>query len=240
MKSKSLLLAVLLGGVFLIAATGHAQPNLPDLIVNRVTYQHAAKEFSIDVSSSPDSAAAGIRLNVEFALKVNGITQTRNVVIPPSGHSSFAMDAAPFQLQPGTHLSVAVIDPQNLIREKDLSNNTLKSTFVVPSTIPDLFITSLSFAPGIKDDHIIATIHNSGAPSNTPPFVVGLWIEGEFSEETVSFPAGATVTHAHFSLASLNVTRGQTHAVTAFADLYDSVFETDEENNKLFQSLFIP
>jgi len=111
---------------------------------------------------------------------------------------------------------------------------------ITPPPLPDVIVTSLSYAKGI----FTSTVKNQGAAATPPGMVVGVRFEvnGMYRTWTgASGPlaAGASVTKSRGDVIRAGIPAG-THTITAFVDETDRFEESNETNNRLSKTITVP
>jgi subtilase family serine protease len=142
----------------------------------------------------------------------------------------------------GSYTFYCLVDPANIIRESNETNNIGSSTLFVGTptyqSSPDLAITDISILPETLTDStpasITLTICNLGG---TPAENVELRIvnDGLEIKETISLSAYSSFI---FSYSNLYLLSG-THTIYATIDPEDMIIETDETNNQIQDTIFV-
>lgn len=132
--------------------------------------------------------------------------------------------------QSGQHALKAVVDETNGIKEGDETNNELASTF---STLPpDLIVESISWAPAnpSKEDVVSfnATIKNQGI-GRADTSHLAYFVDGEYQSSIMVSPLEAdTSANVTFTYKAIS----EAHEIKAIIDYYETVMESDENNNE--------
>src|SRR5213078_2343655 len=172
-------------------------PALPDVIVTSLSY--AGGVFTSAVKNQGTAATpAGIAIGVAYS--VDGVYRTWGGVTGPlaAGASvTIGTNGGPYTIPNGSHTIMAFVDDENRFAESDETNNKLSRliTAAAPDTLPDVIVTSLSYASGI----FTSTVKNQGTAATPAGTDIGVAYSVDGVYRTwggVSGPlaAGASVT----------------------------------------------
>src|SRR5437764_9790073 len=135
---------------------------------------------------------------------------------------------------------MAFVDDENRFAESDETNNKLSRliTVAAPDTLPDVIVTSLSYASGT----FTSTVKNRGTAATPAGTDTGVAysVDGVYRTwggVTGPLAAGASVTIG--TNGGPYTIPGGTHTITAFADDVNRFAESDETNNKLSQPITV-
>lgn len=206
---------------------------LPDLLVKSITWTptqptiNSRMTFTITVENAGKVVANGcsVDLYIGYGYKVNRLLGT----IPAEGTAiasiEYITSTVPVSIR-------AIVDPNNLIKESDETNNE-KTASLTPVELveADFYITNLTSTPqnpAVGDEiTITAKIKNncnfSVASSHIAYYVDGVLI---YTSTVNKMSPKATV----YSSITWTATPG-THTIKAVADYNDYYMETDESNN---------
>jgi len=145
-------------------------------------------------------------------------------------------------LSSGTHSISAVIDPRNIIPEKNETNNTLSTLLFVSEAVvspPDLMIISLSssnLTPVRGEDILIsARIKNRGEGTATNVLVCFLSNGRQIGDDFIF----GSLTKNQETVAEIRVSFDTgTHNITVAVDPYNTISEQDEANNYATITIF--
>ncbi|MDD5323186.1 MAG: CARDB domain-containing protein [Methylococcales bacterium] len=214
--------------------------SLPDVIVTSVSYANGIFTSTVKnqgISATPAGTIIGIGYSVDGVWKtwgsVNGpLAAGASVTIGTSG--------APFTIPTGTHTINAYVDDINRFAESDETNNQITQSITIGSTtsLPDVFITSISYANGI----FTSTVKNQGTAATPASTIIGVGysVDGVWKTwGSVGGPlaAGASVTIGTGG-APFTIPTG-THTINAYVDDINRFAESTETNNQLNQSITV-
>jgi glucan endo-1,3-alpha-glucosidase len=153
----------------------------------------------------------------------------------------------------GNHTVEAFVDDVNRIAESNESNNKLSQSFVVAqSGTPDLIVTNVSWTPANplpgQSVTFSATVKNQGPVATPAGTIIGVLFSVDnagtvWSSTYSSLAAGASMNLTANGSASGVITWPATpgnHTIEAFADDVNRIAESNESNNKLGKSMFVP
>lgn len=220
--------------------------SIPDLAIS-----------SEDISFSPQVPIEGESVLITATIHNQGGTSVENVkvvishlslvigeeVIPsiPAGGEEMAFFT--WTAEAGTNEFEIVVDPENLIKERDEENNSVYF-FLTTGTRPDLTLSSEDITfdppnPQVGDPELIisANIYNKGE-SEANDFVVELTINGQPPiEENITTLLGGQVTDVQVKM--LGPLPEGTYDIEVVVDPDDRITESDETNNTASNSITI-
>jgi len=216
-------------------------PALPDVIVTSLSY--ASGIFTSTVKNQGGAATpAGIAIGVAYS--VDGVYRTWGGVTGPlaAGASvTIGTNGGPYTIPNGSHTIMAFVDDENRFAESDETNNKLSRliTVAAPDTLPDVIVTSLSYASGT----FTSTVKNRGTAATPAGTDIGVAysVDGVYRTwggVTGPLAAGASVTIG--TNGGPYTIPGGTHTITAFVDDENRFAESDESNNQLSRPITIP
>ncbi|MGZ3804856.1 MAG: CARDB domain-containing protein, partial [Pseudobdellovibrionaceae bacterium] len=138
----------------------------------------------------------------------------------------------------GSHTIGAFVDDSNRFAESNKNNNTLTQSITVNS-LPDVIVTSVSYSNGI----FTSVVKNQGAGATPSGVVIGVgyFVDGVYRTWGVvngPLAAGASVTIQTNGGAYL-IPSGS-HTIGAFVDDSQRFTESNENNNKLSRTIWVP
>ncbi|MDD5463322.1 MAG: CARDB domain-containing protein, partial [Methylococcales bacterium] len=213
--------------------------SLPDVIVTSVSYANGI--FTSTVKNQGTVATpAGVAIGVAYS--VDGAQHTWGAVNGPlaAGASvTIGSDGGPYTIPNGTHTITAYADDVNRFAESNETNNQLSQSITVGASLPDVIVTSVSYANGI----FTSTVKNQGTVATPTGVVIGVAYSVDGVQHTwgaVNGPlaAGASVTIGSDG-GAYTIPNG-THTITAYADDVNRFAESNETNNQLSHSITVP
>jgi len=214
---------------------------LPDVIVTSLSY--ASGIFTSTVKNQ-GTAAIPAGTDIGVAYFVDGVYRTWGGVSGPlaAGASvTIGTNGGPYTIRNGTHTITAFVDDENRFAESDETNNKLSQLITVgaPNALPDVIVTSLSYASGI----FTSTVKNQGTAATPAGTDIGVAYSVDGVYRTWGGVSGPLAAGASVTIGSnggpYTIPRG-THTITAFVDDVNRFAESDETNNKLSQPITIP
>jgi hypothetical protein len=213
---------------------------LPDVIVTSISYANGIFTSTVKnqgVAATPAGAVVGV------GYFVDGVQRTWGAVSGPlaAGASvTIGTGGAPYTIPTGTHTINAYADDINRFAESDETNNQLTQSITVgsPPPLPDVIVTSVSYANGI----FTSTVKNQGTAATPTGTIIGVGysVDGVWKTwGSVNGPlaAGASVTIGTGG-APYTIPTG-THTINAYADDVNRFKESNETNNQFSQSITV-
>ena len=212
-----------------------------DLTVTGLTYVPAEiiDGDIVTLVATVQNAGTGRTLdNFYVRFDIDGVTVGhRRVVDGLEAGESIELTQA-WQASSGTHTATAVVDEYDDILESDETNNELSQS-LPDIAFPDLLLSGITYSP-LNDinngDEItfIATVQNGGSGSTSREFHVLFKVDDAYigQQKLNGLSAGASVN------VTLTWTAEKgTHTITAIADRFNTVAESNEDNNELSMTL---
>src|SRR5947207_4143440 len=214
-------------------------PALPDAIVTSLSY--ASGVFTSTVKNQGTAATpAGVDIGVAYS--VDGVFRTwGGVSVPLAARASdtIGTNGGSYIIPNGAHTITAFVDDENRFAESDETNNQLSQPITVGAALPDVIVTSLSYAGGI----FTSTVKNQGTAATPAGVDIGVaysvdGVYGTWGSVSGPLAAGASVTIG--TNGGPYIILNGTHTITAYVDDVNRFAESDETNNQLSQPITVP
>ena len=213
-----------------------------DLTVTSLTYTPAeiADGDAVSLTARVQNVGTGRTLS-DFYVRfdIDGVAVGHRRVVGGLGIGQSLELSQVWQASSGNHTATATVDEYNDIIESDETNNAL-SQALPDIPFPDLVTSNITYSPPGDINHgdeitFVATIGNSGAGGTSREFHVLFEVDGAYigQNKVTGLAAGASANISQVWIAA----RG-THTVTAIVDRFNTVAESNEDNNRL--SLILP
>lgn len=217
--------------------------SLPDLTISSITTDKAAYEAGDTVTVTVTASNIGDRTvsSAIVKLDISGVgaqSKTVSSLVAGGGNRTVTFTfTAPTSLTSQTVTLTATIDPDNVIRESNESNNTRTATLGVKALRPDITITdttSTDWYAG-KEVTVSATVRNLTAQP-VPSVQIRMVIGDMIMTEMICVP-GSGSNLAVFRFTVPNTTGNYTVQFTADPD--NKINEVNENNNKLSKDISV-
>ncbi|MBI4283375.1 MAG: PD40 domain-containing protein [Chloroflexi bacterium] len=212
-----------------------------DLTVSSLTHTpvEMADGDTVSFTATVSNAGTGRTLS-DFYVRfdIDGIAVGHRRVVGGLGVGQSLELTQVWQASSGNHTATATVDEYNDIVESNETNNALSQTLpYIP--FPDLVTSNITYSPlgNINQGDEItftATVKNSGAGGTSREFHILFEIDGAYigQQKLSGLVAGASVNVSQVWTAEMG-----THTVTAIADRFNTVAESNENNNRLSLAL---
>ncbi|CAA9891409.1 putative Galactose oxidase [Candidatus Methylobacter favarea] len=213
-------------------------PIFPDVIISSLSY--ANNIFTSTVKNQGTAATpAGTIIGVGYL--VDDVWRTCGVVDGPlaAGSSVTISTSCPaYTIPSGTHTISAYVDDINRFAESDESNNQFSQSITVGPDLPDVIVTSVSYANNI----FTSTVKNQGTAATPAGTIIGVGYLVDDVWRTCGvvdgpLAAGSSVTIST-SCPAYTIPSG-THTISAYVDDINRFAESDESNNQFSQSITV-
>ncbi|MGZ3770460.1 MAG: CARDB domain-containing protein, partial [Bdellovibrio sp.] len=234
--------------VFLLVSlliTTAAKASAPDVVVTSVSYSADTGLFTSVVKNQGDAATpSGVVIGNAFYVDGKYVAWG-NVSGPLAPGASVTIDSSrccTYQMSTGTHTIMVWADDVNRFAESNENNNQLSQTVSIGlPPMPDVIVTSVSYsaATGL----FTSVVKNQGNAPTPSGVVIGnaFYVDGKYvawGNVSGSLAAGASVTIDSSLCCTYQMSSGA-HTIMAYADDVNRFAESDENNNKLSQAVYI-
>jgi subtilase family serine protease len=221
----------------------------PDLIVNHLTWEPKENvdagdpvTFTATIENTGGTFYSTLSNPLKVAFLVNGEhVGSRNIVggirAGQPLNTTFTWIA-----QPGTNPAICIkADYSNIIPESDETNNDYVETLTLVIKSPDLVITQLTFEPAgsihVGDTvKFTAKVENVGEGNYNGNFDIGFYVDDAYAgiSHVIDGVSGGESIFGTFNWTASSCSNP---VIKAEADFFDSVLESDEENNEKTETL---
>jgi hypothetical protein len=214
-------------------------PAFPDVVVTSLSYANALFTSTVKNQGSVETPA-GTLIGVGYL--VDDMWRTCGNIDGPlaAGASVTIGTSCPaYTIPTGTHTISAYVDDINRFAESNESNNQLSQSITVgPPALPDVIVTSVSYANGL----FTSTVKNQGTTATPTGTLIGVSYRVDGVKQTCGAVKGPLAAGASVTIGSncnaYTIPTG-THTITVKADDINRFAESDETNNQLSQSITV-